>query len=96
METYFKLKIFAEFGTPIIILSIIVLIIFIIVIKAILDGKKIKKIKRYMESKGYEYYLRDVASCGDKTWWAYRKDHIRVDEDELYKLSFRKIKKKFK
>lgn len=42
-----------------------------------------------MLDNGYEYYLRNVASFGDKCWWAYRKDNISIDEEKLYKMSFK-------
>ena len=49
-----------------------------------------------MLANGYEHYLRDVASVGGKCWYAFRKDNIRIDEEKLYKMSFRQVKRRFK
>ena len=96
MDTYFKIKIFMEFGLPVILFGVIALGFLLFIIWAYFDNKKIQKIDNYMKSNWYEYYLRNVASCGDKAWWAYRKDDIRIDTDDLYKMSFREVKRKFK
>ena len=96
MDTYFKYKMFTEFYIPAIVFGIVLLLVAFVLIKAYFEDKKIKKIKTYMKANGYEYYLRNVASCGVKTWWAYRKDNVSIDENDLYKMSFREIKKKFK
>lgn len=96
MDTYIKYKIFTEFYIPAIVFGIVLLIILFIIIKAFFEDKKINKIKTYMKSNGYEYYLRNVSSFGGKAWWAYRKGDVRIDEDDLYKMSFREIKKRFK
>lgn len=95
VEKYLKFKMFTEIYLPAIIFGVIVLFIFIMVLMAIVEGHKIDKIKKYMIDNGYEYYLRDVASFGDKVWWAYRKDNVRIDEKDLYKMSLREIKKKY-
>lgn len=96
METYFKIKTFLEFAVPIILLIIWILIMLIFMIWAVISSYKETKIKKYMFSNGYERYLRDVASFGNKDWWAYRKDNISIDEEELYKMSYGQVKKKFK
>lgn len=96
MDTYFKIKTFMEFGLPVILFGVIALGFLLFVIWAYFDNKKIQKIDNYMKSNGYEYYLRNVASCGGKAWWAYRKGDIRIDTDDLYKMSFREVKRKFK
>jgi len=49
-----------------------------------------------MLSNGYEYYLRNVASFGGKAWWAYRKENVSIDEDDLYRMTFHQVKKKYK
>lgn len=91
MNTYFKFRLITEL-TPI----ILAILVFIgIVIWVIIGVKKIEKIDAYMKNHGYEYYLRDVGLYGDKDWWAYRKGNISIDTDELYKIKFRDIKKKF-
>lgn len=95
VERYLKFKMFTEIYLPAIIFGAIVLFIVAMVLMAIVEGRKIDKIKKYMIDNGYEYYLRDVASFGDKVWWAYRKDNVRIDEEDLYKMSLKKIKKKY-
>lgn len=95
VDRYLKFKMFTGIYLPAIIFGVIVLFIFIMVLMAIVEGHKIDKIKKYMLDNGYEYYLRDVTSFGDKVWWAYRKDNVRIDEDDLYKMSLREIKKKY-
>lgn len=95
IEKYLKFKMFTEIYLPAIIFGVIVLFIIVMVLLVIIESHKIDKIKKYMLDNGYEYYLRDVASFGDKVWWAYRKDNVRIDEDDLYKMSLREIKKKY-
>lgn len=96
METYFKIKSFVEFGVPLFLVALFVLIILAYIIIAIVESHKENKIKKYMLANGYEHYLRDVASFGGKCWYAYRKDDIRIDEEKLYKMSFHQVKKEFK
>ena len=91
METYFKIKSFVEFGVPVFLFALCVCII-----AGIIESHKENKIKRYMLANGYEHYLRDVASVGGKCWYAFRKDNIRIDEEKLYKMSFRQVKKNYK
>lgn len=95
IEKYLKFKMFTEIYLPAIIFGVIVLFIIVMVLLAIIESHKIDKIKKYMLDNGYEYYLRDVASFDDKVWWAYRKDNVRIDEDDLYKMSLREVKKKY-
>jgi len=96
METYFKIKSIIEFGIPALLFGLCVLIILLGIIWVIWSTHKESKIKKYMLSHGYEYYLRNVASFGNKVWWAYRKENISIDEDDLYKMTFRQVKRKYK
>ena len=96
MDTYFKIKSFVEFGIPVFLVALSVLIILVCIIVAIVESHKENKIKKYMLANGYEHYLRGVASFGGRCWYAYRKDDIRIDEEKLYKMSFRQVKKSFK
>lgn len=96
METYFKIKTFIEFGIPVFLFALCVLIILFIIVWAAWSSHREDKIKKYMLANGYEYYLRNVASFGDKAWWAYRKENVSIDEEDLYRLKFRQIKKKYK
>lgn len=96
METYFKIKSFVEFGVPVFLFALCVLIMLICIIAGIIESHKENKIKRYMLANGYEHYLRDVASVGGKCWYVFRKDNIRIDEEKLYKMSFRQVKKNYK
>lgn len=95
VDKYLKFKMFTEIYIPLIIFGAIVLFIIVMVLMAIVESHKIDKIKKYMLDNGYEYYLRDVASFGGKVWWAYRKDNVRIDEEDLYKMSLREVKKKY-
>lgn len=95
VDKYLKFKMFTEIYLPVIIFCVIVLFIIVMVLMAIVESHKMDKIKKYMLDNGYEYYLRDVASFGDKVWWAYRKDNVRIDEEDLYKMSLREVKKKY-
>ena len=93
METYFKIKVLLDYVIPIIIIAVIVIIyILLAVLSTLNDAKK----KKYMLSHGYEYYLRTVASFGGKVWWAYKKDGNSIDEEDLFKMKFSDIKKRFK
>lgn len=94
MELYYKIKTFTEFGFPVIVFTAVILIIVGIYIYSCIDARKVRKIRKYMKENGYEYYLRDVASVGGKAWWAYRRDGFSIDTDDLYKMSFKEIKKK--
>lgn len=95
METYFKIKSIIEFGIPAFLFAICILMILLIIIWAVWSSHRENKIKKYMLANGYEYYLRNVSSCGGKDWWAYRKENTSIDEDDLYKMTFRQIKKKY-
>lgn len=96
METYFKIKSFIEFGIPVFLFALCALIMLVYVIIVIVESHKENKIKKYMLANGYEHYLRNVASFGGKCWYAYRKDDVRIDEEKLYKMSFRQVRKNFK
>lgn len=96
MEIYFKIKSFVEFGIPAFLFVLCALIMLICMLIEIIGSHKANKIKKYMLANGYEYYLKNVSSVGEKCWYAYRKDDIRIDEEKLYKMSFRQIKKDFR
>lgn len=96
METYFKIKSIIEFGIPAFLFMVYVLVILLYIIWAIWTSHRASKIKKYMLTNGYEYYLRNVASFGNKVWWAYRKENVSIDEDDLYEMTFWQVKKKYK
>lgn len=95
VDKYLKFKMITELYIPVIILGLMAVILIAAVLLAVFEVHKIDKIKRYMSDNGYEYYLRNVASFGDKVWWAYRKNNVSIDEEKLYKMSLREVKKKY-
>ncbi len=100
METYFKIKTFTEFTVPVVFLMLLVLLLVLMIlfsaIKCAWNFFKKKKIKKYMLANGYECYLIQVNSSRAKERWAYEKGRVRVDEDDLCRMTFRQIKRKYK
>ena len=96
MEAYFNFKLFMEFA-PIIWFVLLTIVLFII--NGIKSWKWDRKIK-YLQSLGFERYLIDVASIGDKAWygWECKKGTMvgkRISEEELERIDYKKLKERF-
>lgn len=95
-ELYFKLKLI---GWAMIV-SFIVLMVIYVLIRTIIDDRRTKKIKEYMESIGYEKYLINVASVGGYAEWGYKRVDANgnvsiISNRDLDKMTVRQIKRKY-
>ena len=96
METYFTFKLFTEL-IPIVALILLVIILFIInYIKSREWNHKIN----YLQSLGFERYLIDVASVGNKAWYGWGCKNgtmagMRISEEELDRIDYKKLKERF-
>lgn len=96
MEAYFNFKLFLELAPIVIFILLIILIFFASLIKQCEWDRKIK----YLQSLGFERYLIDVASIGDKAWygWECEKGTMagkRISEEELERIDYKKLKERF-
>lgn len=95
MDTYFKIKMYAEYIIP------IALLIITFVITAILIAigtVKEKMINKFFLSHGYERRLLDVSSVGAKAFygWVRTSDYKVADDRNIKNLSLRQIKERYK
>ena len=96
MKAYYTFKLIMELA-PIAIFVLLTLFLFITaLIKQFQWDRKIK----YLQSCGFERYLKDVASVGGKAWYGWRYDDgtmfgIRISEEELEKITYKKLKERF-
>lgn len=93
MEAYFNFKLFLELAPIVIFILLAILIFFASLIKQCEWDRKIK----YLQSLGFERYLIDVASVGDKAWygWECKKVGMRISEEELERVDYKKLKERF-
>lgn len=96
MNAYFIFQLVKELA-PIAIFILLTLFLFITsLIKQFKWDRKIK----YLQSRGFERYLKDVASVGGKAWYGWRYDDgtmfgMRISEEELEKITYKKLKERF-
>lgn len=96
MKAYFTFKLFMELA-PIIWFVLLMIVIFIS--SYIKSWKWDRKIE-YLESLGFERYLIDVASVGDKAWYGWECEKgimagMRISEEELERIDYKKLKERF-
>lgn len=93
MEAYFNFKLFLELAPIVIFILLAILIFFASLIKQCEWDRKTK----YLQSLGFERYLIDVASVGDKAWygWECEKTGMRISEEELERIDYKKLKERF-
>lgn len=92
MDLYFLIKFWEE----IILGSVFLLAIIIWFIVAFVQEKKKAKKKKYMESIGYKHSLFSVSSFGNHNTYGFKRDGKCIREKDVYKLSIKEIKNKFK
>lgn len=96
MKAYYTFKLIMELA-PIVLFVLLVLCLFIIsLIKQFKWDRKIN----YLQSRGFERYLKDVASVGGKAWYGWRYDDgtmfgIRISEEELERITYKELKERF-
>lgn len=96
MEAYFNFKLFLELAPIAIFILLAILIFFASLIKQCEWDRKIK----YLQSLGFERYLIDVASVGDKAWYGWECEKgimagMRISEEELDRIDYKKLKERF-
>lgn len=96
MEAYFNFKLFMELAPIIVFILLAILIFFASLIKQCEWDRKIK----YLQSLGFERYLIDVASVGNKAWYGWECEKgvmagMRISEEELKRIDYKKLKERF-
>lgn len=96
MEAYFNFKLFLELAPIVIFILLAMFIFFASLIKQCEWDRKTK----YLQSLGFERYLIDVASVGDKTWYGWKCEKgimvgMRISEEELERIDYKKLKERF-
>lgn len=96
MEAYFNFKLFLELAPIVVFILLAILIFFASLIKQCEWDRKIK----YLQSLGFERYLIDVASVGDKAWYGWECEKgimagMRISEEELERINYKKLKERF-
>ena len=96
MEAYFNFKLFLELAPIVVFILLAILIFFASLIKQCEWDRKIK----YLQSLGFERYLKDVASVGDKAWYGWECEKgimagMRISEEELERINYKKLKERF-
>lgn len=94
VDTYIIFKFIKEL-IPAIILFIIGLITFV---RIITQALKMERKTKYLSSIGFNRYLIDVASVGNRAWYGWERDELneRISEIELEKLTLKELKNRFK
>ena len=84
-----------ELAPVVLFLIIFAITLIIISIKSFKYNRKIK----YLQSIGFERYLINVASVGNKAWYGWRHDdkneYLHISEDDLAKINYKELKKRF-
>lgn len=96
MKAYYTFKLIMEL-VPIVVF--ILLAVFLFITSLIKQFEWDRKIK-YLQSRGFERYLKNVASMGGKAWYGWRYDDgtmfsMRISEEELKKIDYKKLKERF-
>lgn len=96
MEAYFNFKLFLELAPIVIFILLAMFIFFASLIKQCEWDRKIK----YLQSLGFERYLINVASVGDKVWYGWECEKgimagMRISEEELERIDYKKLKERF-
>lgn len=95
VDFYFGIKLFAELAPVVLFLVMFIIILIMTSIKSFKYNRKVK----YLKSIGFERYLIDVASVGDKAWYGWRRDdkneYLHISEEDLARIDYKKLKEKF-
>lgn len=95
VDFYFGVKLFAELAPVILFLVMFIIILTITSIKSFKYNRKVK----YLKSIGFERYLIDVASVGNKAWYGWRRDdkneYLHISESDLARIKYKELKKRF-
>lgn len=96
VDFYFTFKLFMELAPIVVFILLAILIFFASLIKQREWNRKIK----YLQSLGFERYLIDVASVGNKAWYGWECKNgvmagMRISEEELEKIDYKELKERF-
>ena len=94
VDIYIIFKLIKEL-LPAIVLFAVGLITFICIITQAL---KMERKTKYLSSIGFNRYLINVASVGNRAWYGWQRDEFneRISETELEKLTLKELKNRFK
>lgn len=92
MEAYFNFKLFLELAPIVCFILLAIFIFFASLIKQCEWNRKTE----YLQSIGFERYLKDVASVGGKAWYGWESEKgARISEEELERIDYKKLKERF-
>ena len=95
VDFYFGVKLFAELAPVIFFLVMFIITLVITLIKSFKYNHKIK----YLQSIGFERYLINVASVGNKAWYGWQRndknEYLHISENDLAKIKYKELKKRF-
>lgn len=96
MEAYFNFKLFLELAPIVCFILLAIFIFFASLIKQCEWNRKTE----YLQSIGFERYLKDVASVGGKAWYGWECEKgamagMRISEEELERIDYKKLKERF-
>lgn len=94
VDIYIIFKIIKEL-LPAILFFVIGLITFISIAS---QASKMERKTKYLSSIGFNRYLIDVASVGNRAWYGWERNELneRISETELKKLTLKELKNRFK
>lgn len=94
VDIYIIFKLIKEL-LPAIVLFAVGLITFICIITQAL---KMERKTKYLSSIGFNRYLINVASVGNRAWYGWQRDELdeRISETELERLTLKELKNRFK
>lgn len=93
MDNYFRIKMALELFCA----SIGITILCILFISMLISTWRYENKVRYLQSIGFERYLINVASVGNKAWYGWKREETnsKISEADLEKISYKKLKEKF-
>lgn len=94
-SVYFGWKLFIEVLPVIIWVILFAIGLIVIIVRGTIESRKIN----YLKYLGFERYLINVASVGNKAWYGWRRDdkneYLHISEKDLAKISYKELKKRF-
>lgn len=95
VDFYFSIKLFTELAPIVLFLMMFIIMLIITSIKSFKYNRKIK----YLQSIGFERYLINVASVGNKAWYGWQRDdkneYLHISEEDLARIDYKELKKRF-
>lgn len=94
-NVYFGWKLFIELLPIVSWIILFAVVLIVTIVRSIIKNRKIN----YLKYLGFERYLIDVASVGNKAWYGWRRDdkneYLHISEKDLAKINYKELKKRF-